>query len=769
MSFAQYFHNMKINATLLAIALCIVTAHAQQLAFPAAEGAGKYTKGGRGTSANPTTVFYVTSLADNNVIGTLRYALTQTAASRTIVFAVSGTIHLNSNLSIKANTTIAGQTAPGGGICIADRNVSISGNNVIVRYIRFRLGDKNQLITSPANCGVPVAPFTASCTPINGSGGDDAFSAIGRKNIILDHCTFSWSNDEACSVYGGDSTTVQWCMLSEPLNYSYHFETGDADFEHHGYGGIWGGRNATFHHNLFAHCQGRACRFDGSRNLDGGTTAGKENCDFSNNVIYNWGAYNVNGGEGGNYNILNNYYKYGSNTSSKNMIINPYATTPLPYGKYYLLGNYTDGYSSTTNNNWLGAKINGGTLADTTQIKVTTPFTIPGINLQTAQVAYASVLADAGASIPTRDTLDERIISNVKTRSGKIIDVQGGYPHGTAYAITTNAWPTLTQGNTSIDTDLDAMPDWWEDRNGLNKNTATDRAILAANGYTQLENYIDSIPAWNSHANFESFTGVKLNSTTAQFKFNTAWVKDGFTYGLFRSADSLGVYVKVAAMSSNMNNLNFTIDDNSLPSTTTYYKIGSYKIGITPDTLYTDIIKFAGTVPVVLSNYRAEYSSNKACVINTWITATEINTAYFNVQRSVNAKDFITIGKVNASCCNYNFIDELNTKDQLPKTIYYRLEIVDKDGSKTYSPIKSVLFNLSKNSINIYPNPAKENVTIECWHAKELLITDHLGNVIQKFNTPNNQLIWKAQTKGVYMVQAIFVNGYITTQKLIVE
>lgn len=254
---------------------------AQQLAFPAAEGAGKYTKGGRGTTTTPTTVYYVTSLADDGSVGTLRWALAQAAVYRTIVFKVSGTIHLQSNLSIKANTTIAGQTAPGDGICIADHSTSLGGNNIIVRYIRCRLGDKNQLKTTPWACGVPVAPFTATCMPLNGSGGDDAFGGTGRKNIMIDHCTFSWSNDETCTIYSGDSTTIQWCMMSEPLNYSYHFETGDADFEHHGYGGIWGGRLASFHHNLFAHCQGRACRFDGSRNLDGGATAGKENCDFS--------------------------------------------------------------------------------------------------------------------------------------------------------------------------------------------------------------------------------------------------------------------------------------------------------------------------------------------------------------------------------------------------------------------------------------------------------------------------------------------------------
>jgi pectate lyase len=133
--------------------------------------------------------------------------------------------HLNSTISIKANATIAGQTAPGDGICIADKSVQVSGDNIIVRYMRFRLGDKLQ-----RQAGM-----------IDGSGGEDAFGGgSGRKNIIIDHCTFSWSNDECFSLYNGDSTTFQWNIISEPLNYSYHFETGDKDWEHHGYGGIWG-------------------------------------------------------------------------------------------------------------------------------------------------------------------------------------------------------------------------------------------------------------------------------------------------------------------------------------------------------------------------------------------------------------------------------------------------------------------------------------------------------------------------------------------------
>ena len=502
---------MKRYFTLVTFFFVTTFTTAQQIGFPGAEGFGKNTTGGRGSVAVPTTVFEVTNLSDVNTVGSLRYALSATATYRTIVFRISGTIHLNSSLSIKSNTTIAGQSAPGDGICIADYPVTLGGNNIIVRYIRFRMGDKNQLITSPAGCGVPVAPFTAACAPVNGSGGDDAFGGTGYKNILIDHCTMSWSNDEACTIYRGDSTTIQWCILSEPLNYSYHFETGDTDFEHHGYGGIWGGQRSTFHHNLFAHCQGRLPRFDGSRNLGNGATVGLENVDFRNNVIYNWGSYNTNGGEGGNYNIVNNYYKYGPSTSTssssgvsiKTMLINPYKQTSpaLPYGKYFLDGNIADGSTTVSANNWKGAAMSGGSYADTISAKVTTPFNFEMVNTQTATDAYNVVLSKVGCLLPFRDTLDQRIINDVKNRTGKLIDVQGGYPHATPYAQTTNAWPTLISTSAPIDIDHDGMPDEWESQRGLNFNNSADRNLLNANGFTNLENYLngDSIVAFGTN------------------------------------------------------------------------------------------------------------------------------------------------------------------------------------------------------------------------------------------------------------------------------
>ena len=435
------------------------------IAFPGADGFGKYTTGGRGGK-----VFIVSNLNDDGP-GSLR-AAAQAKGPRIIVFSVSGTIHLLSKLVIEGNATIAGQTAPGDGICIADHPVSVGGDNVIIRYLRFRMGDRYQ------NKGM-----------VHGSGSDDAFSAVKRNRIIIDHCSMSWSTDEVCSVYAGDSVTLQWNILSEPLNYSYHFETGDKDFERHGYGGIWGGLHASFHHNLFAHCNGRTPRFDGIRN------APTENCDYRNNVIYNWGGNNAYAGEGGTYNIVNNYYKSGPSTNSRvrNRIFNPFKRDDIPFGKFYVNGNYVDGFPDVSKDNWLGVTMDKGTVEDAKAAKLAAPFQVVEINMQSAAEAYESVLKNAGASYK-RDTLDERIVRDVRNGTGGLIDVQGGYPHGTPYELTTGAWPALRSLAAPADSDSDGMPDAWERDNGLNAGSAADAAEYKLHKqYTNIEVYINSL------------------------------------------------------------------------------------------------------------------------------------------------------------------------------------------------------------------------------------------------------------------------------------
>ncbi len=436
------------------------------IAFPEAEGYGKYTTGGRGGK-----VFVVSNLNDNGA-GSFREAA-EKKYKRIIVFAVSGTIHLEKRLVIQGNVTIAGQSAPGDGICIADHTVSIGGDNIIVRFMRFRLGDKNQ------KGGM-----------VDGSGGDDAFGGTKRKNIIIDHCSFSWSADEAISIYAGDSTTLQWNLIAEPLNYSYHFESGDADYENHGYGGIWGGLHSSFHHNLFAHCKSRTPRFNGIRHTK------SEFADFRNNVIYNWGVNNVYAGEGGVYNIVNNYYKPGPSTSKnvKQQIANPWRSKDIPYGKWYVNGNEVYGFDSVTQNNNLGIKLSNGIKEDFDSAIVLSVFPTVVIKTSTAAVAYKEVLEKSGCVFPQRDTLDQRIIQNVIEGTGKLIDVQGGYPHGTSYELTQNAWPALKQMPAPLDSDQDGMADDWEISKGLNPNDATDSSLYKLDkNYTNIEIYLNQL------------------------------------------------------------------------------------------------------------------------------------------------------------------------------------------------------------------------------------------------------------------------------------
>jgi pectate lyase len=436
------------------------------IAFPGAEGFGKFTTGGRGGK-----VLIVTNLNDNGS-GSFR-AAAEANYPRIIVFAISGTIHLQQKINIKSNVTIAGQSAPGDGICFADKSVVIAGDNIIVRFLRFRLGDKFQ------KGGM-----------VDGNGADDAFGGTKRKNIIIDHCSFSWSTDEAFSIYAGDSTSVQWNLISEPLNYSYHFETGDKDYEHHGYGGIWGGMHSSFHHNLFAHCTSRTPRFNGIRHTK------EENCDFSNNVIYNWGGNNVHAGEGGNYNIINNYYKSGPSTkkSAINSLANPFRRKDIPFGKWYVNGNLMEGNPMLSKDNSLGIHLSDPLPDDKIEnVSMKTPFNFMTTNVQPAENAYEDVLSSVGCSFPTRDTLDQRILNDVKNGTGRIIDVQGGYPHGTSFEQTENAWPYLRAAQPIEDADLDGMSDEWEKAKGLNPKLNDASLFQLDKLYTNVEVYLNQL------------------------------------------------------------------------------------------------------------------------------------------------------------------------------------------------------------------------------------------------------------------------------------
>ncbi len=444
----------------LTILLSIPTLiNAQLLAFPGAEGYGRFTTGGRSG-----VIYEITTLEDNSNPGSLRHAIAQTGA-RTIVFRVSGTIFLKSNLNItKANITIAGQTAPGDGICIAGYPVKIDADNVIIRYIRFRLGDINKVEA-------------------------DAFWGRNNKNVIIDHCSMSWSVDETASFYDNENFTMQWCIISESLYKSVHSK------EEHGYGGIWGGQGATFHHNLLAHHSSRNPRFNGSRYS---RQPQKEIVDFVNNVIYNWGSNSAYGGEEGNQNIRANYYKYGPATNSSSVryrIIQPTmdSGTNTKFGKFYVADNFVFDYPDVTADNiTLGVQSIGATVKDT--VLVSQPFPIAEVTTHSAEEAFELVLQKAGANFPKRDVLDDRIVNETRNGTAQYGATYNGGGKGIIDSQTdVGGWPELKSVPAPIDTDHDGMPDYYEIANGLNINDAEDRNFVDASGYTNLEMYLNGL------------------------------------------------------------------------------------------------------------------------------------------------------------------------------------------------------------------------------------------------------------------------------------
>lgn len=439
------------------------------LAFPTAEGYGKYTVGGRGGK-----VYEVTNLNDSGE-GSLRAAI-EAKGPRTVVFRVSGTIDLKSALNIKnPYITIAGQTAPGDGICIKRYPLNISADEVIIRYIRVRLGDETK-------------------------SSDDAITARYRKNIILDHVSASWSIDETMSIYHCENVTIQWCMITESLSESTHTKGS------HGFGGIWGSNYSTYHHNLLAHHSSRNPRW---------ASGGGYN-DYRNNVLYNWGYNSSYGGEKhqvGNpkfsditVNFIGNYYKPGPATDKGKVsyrIVNPGSRGDDDYGKWYVSGNVIEGNKKVSINNWDGGVQPSGGDKVIDIIKLDEPWDAMKINEQSPEDAYNAVLANAGCNKPVRDAVDSRIIDEVRngnaTFEGASFKKRGRMADPSLKSGIIDSqndvggWPELKSLPAPVDSDHDGMPDEWELKKGLNPNDSKDGAEVASNGYTNLENYLNSL------------------------------------------------------------------------------------------------------------------------------------------------------------------------------------------------------------------------------------------------------------------------------------
>lgn len=449
-------------------------------AFPGAEGGGRYTTGGRGGR-----VIYVTSLADDGSEGTLRWAVTR-KYPRTVLFRVAGVIRLEKRLNITAgDLTIAGQSAPGDGVCIAGFGVAVKADNIILRYLRFRMGDE---------MGAAARD-------------EDALGGRYCRHIVVDHCSISWSTDECASFYANENFTMQWCILSESLRRSLHAKGS------HGFGGIWGGRNASFHHNLLASHDSRNPRFDHPLlylpNVSIEEFRGV--VDFRNNLIYNWGANNSYGGEGGWFNLVANYYKPGPATAVKftEAFITAYGRTPdlhnkqekvyyeSPYPTLYLRGNVMEGNRRITKDNAAGIRYakTGGEKGELLRA----PLPINGLQkghttTHDAPTAARLVLEWAGASL-VRDTVDARIVADARSGRTSVPDGGNGSTGGlldTQRAV--GGWPEYRQTEVPEDSDGDGIPDAWERRMGLDPADPSDGAQPdPQTGYTWLERYLNSL------------------------------------------------------------------------------------------------------------------------------------------------------------------------------------------------------------------------------------------------------------------------------------
>ncbi len=449
-------------------------------AFPGAEGGGMYTKGGRGGE-----IYYVNSLEDKTTPGTLRYVLNQPGA-KTVVFSVSGTIYLTRALEIKEGAvTIAGQTAPGDGICIAGSPVLVKADDVIIRFLRFRMGDINKEEA-------------------------DALSVNDCNRVIIDHCSFSWSTDECVSCYGNSDFTLQYSFITESLRNSIH------DKGRHGYGGIWGGKNATFHHNLLAHHDSRNPRFD----HDFVDTKFAGPIDYVNNVIYNWGGNSAYGGEGStnagggrHINMVNNYYKYGPATSKKSRIVNPTTKCDnikdgkhegcipsyggeIDPGKFYIVGNYVYGSATVTSDNWQGVDPDDPSKKE--QCRASSRWT-DGLTAltkeQSAEEAYETVLSKAGCSLH-RDAVDARIVEEVREGKYTYTGSNGSKKGLIDTQSDVGGWPDLKSAEAPTDTDDDGMPDEWESAHGLDPIKYSDSKEKSLDkNYTNLEVYLNSLVA----------------------------------------------------------------------------------------------------------------------------------------------------------------------------------------------------------------------------------------------------------------------------------
>jgi hypothetical protein len=483
-----------------------------RLAFPGAEGYGRFAIGGRGGS-----VYHVTTLDDNGddenpIEGSFRYGIKKVSGPRTIVFDVAGVISLKSRLTCSDKfVTIAGQTAPGNGVMLRTCPFGMQSDG-ITRFLRMRLGHKkmiNGLIPKGGDNGngVEYAPEEAGQTEETTLSGLDGMGMSGNDHAIMDHCSISWTIDEAFSSRSAKAITLQHTLISEALNIAGHpnYSSGTG----HGYAatigaGQNGGQPGSFHHNLLAHCEGRNWSISGG--LDGGGSYDGHH-DIFNNVVYNWGHRASDGGTH-ELNFVNNYYKKGSDTSQNYLLRHQFEGTGSGTQRAYVSGNIREETSGSKTkdalNNTYKYETSGGQVLNWEPWS-NEPFFPSYANIETAEAAYKNVLSDVGCTQPFFDNHDQRMVNEtlnrsystkgVRSKKNGIIDTEEdtgceGFDLeklGIVNATRANDW----------DSDADGIPNWFEELTGTNASVANNNDDRDGDFYTDLEEYLNWIAVPN--------------------------------------------------------------------------------------------------------------------------------------------------------------------------------------------------------------------------------------------------------------------------------
>ncbi|THU39678.1 T9SS type A sorting domain-containing protein [Niastella caeni] len=673
---------------------------AQQLAFPTAQGFGRFATGGRGGK-----VYAVTNLSDSGA-GSFREALSSFPGEPlTIVFKVGGTINLLSKLHIKrSDLTIAGQTAPGGGICLVGhsfilngaRAVSLGGNhgNVIIRYIRSR-------------------PGSTLSTGVYG------FDMENCHDVMIDHCSFSWANEECAAMYDTKNVTVQWSIFSEGL-----YNAGHAKGVR-GYGGVWGGQNASYHHNLIAHQNSRAIRFGGARAHDTMALV-----DYRNNVIYNsGGAGAAYGGEieiaGGisQINMVNNYYKPGPASSSLNFVQASY--NAIGIGKWYVDGNYMNGNSGKTSNNWTGVDLSKIPTAQQPATKSTVPFSLAGADIatQTAQAAYSDVLLNAGATLPVRDAVDVRIVNETTNGTAPVRGATSGKFGIIDSPSEVGGWPAYDAGTAPTDTDNDGMPDAWETANGTDPAIADNNSDPDADGYTNLEEYLNFLTGENSGSAIGPIITIQENATgfcsvNGTVDNNNA----GYTGSGFANVDDgvgLGVTWNV-----------------NIPVTGTYVLTWRYANGGGVNRPGKLLINDAEVLSGIDFPATAGWT--------TW-TDVSISQSFTAGQNTIRLESTVDSGLSN--------IDYLKVSGNNPTEVSCSGTARTTTGGQSLSVEGSA--RSLKSVSSVYPNPTTGMFTVSSVGKFDYIIFDQQGKQVEKGTAENKTKVGSALKAGIYFLKVV--------------